>query len=86
MVTTMARKHSGGTSADPKNDPFHIKLSRLLDAKRKGRTDVEIAEASGMTKQSFSRLLNGGVPDPRLSTIMGVLKAIGASLSDYDRA
>lgn len=82
----MARKHSGGMTPSPTNDPFHAKLSRLVDRKRKGRTDAEIAEAAGISKQAFSRLLNGGVPDPRLSTLAAVLKAIGATLAEYERA
>lgn len=82
----MARKHAGGSTPDPKNDPPHIKLSRLVDRKRKGRQDAEIAEAAGMTPGALSRLLTGRVADPRLSTLKRVLDAIGATLSDFDRA
>jgi len=82
----MARKHGKADPADPKNDPVHDKLSRLIDRKRKGRTDEQIAEAAGMTKQALSRLLRGKVPDPRLSTLMAVLKAINATLAEYERS
>lgn len=39
-----------------------------------------------MMKQSLSRLLNGRIKDPRLSTIMDVLDVLGATLADFDRA
>lgn len=83
----VARKHQGGEKPpNPADDAFPAKLSRLIDAKRKGRTDAEIAEAAGMSPAALSRLLTGGVPDPRLSTLLRVLKALGASLADYERA
>jgi DNA-binding phage protein len=83
---TMARKHGSEAAPDPENDAYYLKLSRLLDAKRNGRSDYEIAETAGMTKQAFSRLMNGRIPDPRLSTITDVLKAIGATLCEYEKA
>lgn len=81
----MARKQST-KPPDPANDPPGEKLKRLVESKRKGRTDAEIAEAAGMRPGALSRLLNGGVPDPRLSTITSVLKAIGSNLCEFERA
>ena len=82
----MARKHSGGEAPDPINDPFHEKLSRLVDRKRKGRSDADIAKESGMSPAAFSRLLGGGVPDPRLSTLRAILKALDATLCHFEKA
>ena len=82
---TMARKHSGGAAPDPQ-DPFHVKLSRLVDSKRAGRTDGEIAVAAGMSASYFSRLITGDVSNPRFGTVQAILTALGASLSEFDRS
>jgi DNA-binding phage protein len=82
----MARKHHGGDAPDPANDPVHVKLSRLIDRKRAGRTDAEIAHAAGIDKRALSRLLTGGVPNPTLGTLRNVLSAIGSTLCEYERA
>lgn len=83
---TMARKKSGQKSNDPKNDPLHEKLKRLLEEKRAGRTDTEIAEAAGMSRQALSQFMTGRNTNPKLQTLLRILKALDASLSDYDRA
>jgi transcriptional regulator with XRE-family HTH domain len=66
--------------------PYAGKLRTLLDRKRRGRTDSEIAAAGGLSKQEFSRLLKGTIPDPRLSTVWAALRGIGATLCELDRA
>lgn len=72
----------------PPDDPqaVHMKLGRLLEARRNGRMDAEIAKKAEMSPQAFSRMMGGGVPDPRLSTLTAILRAIGATLCDYEKA
>jgi DNA-binding phage protein len=79
----MARK---ARPAPKEPDPYHVRLRRLVDARRGSRTYEEIAERAGMNKQALSRLLTGGVTDPRLSTLEAVLKAVGANLCDFEEA
>jgi DNA-binding phage protein len=62
------------------------KLRRLVDAKRKGRSDQEIAEAADMTPVKLSQVLTGAIGDPRFSTVHRLLKALPATLAEYDRA
>lgn len=80
----MARRKYPSSRRDPRIDPYHVKIRRLLDAKRQGRTDEEIAAAAGMSPSQFSQLTGGWIKDPRLSTILKLLHGIGATLSDYD--
>lgn len=79
---TMARK----AAAAPQPDPRHVRLKRVVDARKGYRTYTEIAEAAGMDKRVLSRILNGSVPDPRISTIEAILHAVGADLCDLEQA
>lgn len=81
----MARKHTAGTN-EAADRPLHEKLSALVDRRRKGRTDAEIAEAAGMSKSKLSQLLTGAIPDPRISTVKRLLDSLGLKFADLDRA
>jgi DNA-binding phage protein len=83
---TVARKQNPNTLPDPANDLVRVKLRRLFDRKAKGMTDQEIAEAAGMKKQALSRIMTGSTLDPGILTITTIVRAIGATLCDYDRA
>jgi transcriptional regulator with XRE-family HTH domain len=65
---------------------FQAKLRRLIEAKRPDALDKDIASDAGMTKAHFSDLMNSTRPDIRLSTLRSILKAIGATLCEFDRA
>jgi DNA-binding phage protein len=65
---------------------LHDKLRELVEARKGDRSFADVARAAGMTPQAFSRLLNGGIPHPRWSTVVDVLKAIGMTLCDYERS
>lgn len=82
----MARKPSPITPSDPDPNEFTAKLNRLLEAKRAGRTDTEIAREAGMKKQALFQLTSGDNANPKLNTLMRILKALDASLSDFDQA
>lgn len=82
----MARRRQPDTPPDPKNDPAWLKLRRLIDAKANGRTDAEIAEAAGMDPRVISRLTLKGGPSMKLETLQRILKALPATLSEFDRA
>lgn len=86
MDSAVARKTPPPKPEDPADDSPGAKLKRLVDRKRKGRDYAEIAAAAGMSPAAFSRLLNSGIADPRISTITAILKAIGATLADYEKA
>lgn len=62
------------------------KLHRLLERKRKGREDQQIAEVAGMTPAMFSKFLTGRAENPSLKSLRKVLAAIGATLCEFDRA
>lgn len=85
----MARKRSPNPAAppepEPRDDSPGAKLRRIVDRKRRGRKDQEIARIAGMSPASFSRLLRGDIPNPRIATIEAVLRAIGATLAEYER-
>lgn len=83
---SMARKPHGEKPPDPVHDPFPEKLRRLVEAKRASRTDREIAQAAGISRQAFSEFLTGRNTNPKLQTLLRILKALDATLTDYDRA
>lgn len=90
MEFVVARKRSPKPAAppepEPRDDSPGAKLRRLVDRKRRGREYQEIAEAAGMDPRAFSRLLKGRVPNPGILTITAILKAIGATLAEYEKA
>lgn len=79
----MARKR---TPTKAEDDSPGARLRRLVNRKARNRTDAEIAEAVGMTRHSFSRLLTSTDADPKLSTITAILDEIGATLAEFERA
>jgi DNA-binding phage protein len=82
----MARRRLPDTPPDPKNDPPGRKLSRLIERKGKGRALADIAESAGMKRSALSRMMSDDGPSPRIDTLQRVLDAIGATLSDYEKA
>jgi transcriptional regulator with XRE-family HTH domain len=74
------------TPTKAEDDSPGARLRRLVNRKARGRTDAQIAELAGMSDRAFSRLMTGGVPDPRVSTIEAICQAVGATLCDYERA
>jgi transcriptional regulator with XRE-family HTH domain len=81
----MAKKRAMPPAPEPRK-AIHEKLRALVDARKGGRSDAEVAAAAGMSRQYFSNLMLGRIKDPRYSTVMAVLDAVGATLSDFDRA
>ncbi len=71
---------------DLPHDSVAAKLRRLIDRKRKGRTDAEIAEAANMSPKALSRILLGQIPNPGIETIKTILDGIGLNFCDYDKA
>lgn len=67
------------------DEPLAAKLRRLVEKRRKGRLDEQIAADAGMTPQQFSKLLTGYTPDPRYSTLRRVLDALGSSLCELEK-
>lgn len=49
----------------------------------RGLTQVELAERSGTTDTVISRIENGRIEDPRLSTLDRLAEVLGISLSDF---
>jgi DNA-binding phage protein len=76
------------SKAKPPGPPraMHEKLRALVNARKGGRSDTEIAAAAGMDRRAFSRILLGHVPDPKISTILRILDAIDADLCDLEHA
>jgi hypothetical protein len=70
---------------DPTSREWHAKLGRLVERKRKGRTNAQIAIASGITPTFFGQVLSGK-KSPNLTTLMAILDALSATLTDFDRA
>jgi hypothetical protein len=56
------------------------RLRRALDAR--GCTIAEAARLAGMPRQNVHRLVTGGNPDPRVSTLGRLMTAIGATLGE----
>lgn len=82
----MARKLSPKPDPSSRDDSPGAKLRRLVEKKRRGREHQEIARDAGMSLSAFSRLIHGGIPNPRILTVTAVLKAIGATLAEYEKA
>jgi transcriptional regulator with XRE-family HTH domain len=75
------------TRREPGRDgQFHRKLARLIELRRAGRTDAQIALLAGMSPTLLSRLLNGYTNDIRLSTLTAILDAIGSTLAEFERS
>lgn len=55
----------------------HVSFKELRQ--RLGLTQNEIAAKLGMKQSAWARLENGGVPDPRCSTIVHICKTLGIS-------
>lgn len=70
---------------DPTGQDWHHKLSRLVERKRKDRTDAQIAALAGVTPTFLGQVLKGRKA-PNLLTLLAILKALPASLSELDRA
>jgi hypothetical protein len=79
---TVGRKR---TPPDPTSQEWHVKLARLVDRKRKGRTNAEIAQTAGMTPTFFGQVLNGR-KSPNFVSLTRILEVLPASLTDLDRA
>ena len=58
-------------------------VSSKMNAKR--MTRAEIADKTDMDKASLTRILNGQIRDPRISTLSIIADAIESSLSDMFR-
>ena len=54
-----------------------IRAERL----RQGLTQAEAAERAGMYRPSWTRLESGARPDPPLSTLVAVARALGCELT-----
>ena len=83
-MKTMARRRYKKTTPDPES--IGQRLRRLIDAKAKGRTDAEIAEAAGMNAAVISKITRGLTPNPGINTILGILEVLPATMADLDRA
>ena len=68
------------------DEPLAAKLRRLVEKRRKGRRDDQIAADAGIPATTLSKLVNGHAKNPRYETLMAVLKALDATLCDLDRA
>lgn len=66
------------TSALDSNDPAYIADAMGVVARARGMT--QIAREAGVTREALYRSLSSD-GDPRLSTLVGVLKALGISLT-----
>jgi transcriptional regulator with XRE-family HTH domain len=62
-------------------DDFAARLRRLLG--RSGLSAYALAQRSGVSKQSLSRLLSGD-SQPSLPTLLRLCRALGVSLSEFD--
>jgi transcriptional regulator with XRE-family HTH domain len=71
---------------DPTSQALHDKLGRLIDRKRSGRTNAEIAEAAGISATHLNQILRGEKANPGVLTVQAILAALPATWSDYDRA
>jgi transcriptional regulator with XRE-family HTH domain len=67
-------------------DPLHKRLKRLIDARRGDRSDADIAREARLSPSYFSQVKTGYIDNPRIKTVMQILDALGASLSDLDRS
>lgn len=48
--------------------------------KRKGTTSIEVSQKLGISRESFSRTING---NPTLSTLENIAKAINCEVGDF---
>lgn len=83
--TRMGRKRQPAPPRSP-GDPIHYKLARLVDKRKKGRTDAEIADAAGITPTYLSRALSGEAGSMTLETLGRLLAAIDANLCDLEKS
>ena len=60
------------------NDPIYIAVALGTVARARGMTDI--AKAAGVTREALYRALSPK-GDPRLSTLLGVVKALGFRLA-----
>lgn len=79
----MGRKR---TPPDPTSQEWWAKLGRLVDAKRKGRTNAEIAADAGLAENHFNLILRGEKPNASIGSIAAILRALPARWADFDRA
>jgi DNA-binding phage protein len=84
-VEALAKKRAKPPGPEPR-DPIAAKLRALVDARKGDRSEAEIARAAHMSRQALHRLLAGSIRDPKFETVRDVLAAIGATLTDLDRA
>jgi transcriptional regulator with XRE-family HTH domain len=80
------RRAVARTLPDKSDQSIAAKLKRLVAAKARGRSINDIAEAAGMPASMLSQIINGHTAEPRFSTVYRLLKALPATLADYDRA
>ncbi len=62
-------------------------LAAILDAERsrRGLSVEKLAELAKLPRSGVYAVLNGTTADPRLSTVVAILGALGKSLSWLDR-
>jgi transcriptional regulator with XRE-family HTH domain len=81
----MAKKQAKPSEPAPL-DPIHDRLKRLIDARRGDRSDADIAREAKLSPSYFSQVKTGYIDNPRIKTVLQILNALGASLSDLDQA
>ncbi len=62
-------------------NPFTLALRRLLE--RQGITRVELADRSGLGRNTIHRHLSGWYPEPNYSTIKKLAKGLGVEPWDF---
>lgn len=62
------------------------KLRAVLDSKRPGWTESEVADWAGVPRNAIWRITSGTVKNPGVNTIRKILAAVGADLCDFEKA
>jgi transcriptional regulator with XRE-family HTH domain len=84
-VEALARKQAKPPESAPRK-AVHVKLRALIEARKGTRSDADIARDAGLSPSYFSQVKTGYIDNPRIKTVMQILDALGASLSDLDRS
>lgn len=59
-------------------------LEKIAELKKKrGYTNKELAELSGVPLGTLSKIVSGTTKDPQLSALMAIAKALGCSVEDF---
>ena len=67
------------------DEPLAAKLRRLVEKRRNGRLNEQIALEAGMSPQQFSKLLVGHTPDPRYKTLKRLLDALDSTFCELEK-